>query len=281
MNFLAPIQRFFSLLQNLAQLKPLIARSQVELLMQTDRFQKSHRLAKYGYSIFSQSDEDGIIAEICRRLKLKSGFFVEFGVENGQECNTLALLTQGWQGVWIEPAAQHLANIKTTFAQEIAHHQLKINSSFITAENINQVFQACQVPKQFDLLSIDIDGVDFWVWQALTKYQPKVVVVEYNAHWGANYAWSVPYSPNFTWDRKSWYFGASLKALEILGKQKGYTLVGVNLFGTNAFFVKTSLLKNLFPGPHTTAYHWEPPRYMFQTRPGNPKKMAPLIKIDH
>jgi len=134
-----------------------------------------------------------------------------------------------------------------------------VKKEFITAENIESLFAKYQVPREFDLLSIDIDGNDFWVWQKI-GYRPRVVVIEYNAHFAPDLRRSIPYDPAFQW-RGTDYFGASLLAMKELGQSKGYTLVHCERTGANAFFVATDTLPQGFrPRPIEEIYR--PPNYL-------------------
>lgn len=124
----------------------------------------------------------------------------------------------------------------------------KIKKEFITAENINQLLQKYRVPREFDLLSIDIDSNDYWVWKAIDNYSPRVVVIEYNSCIPPNESKTIKYDPNARWDGTD-YFGASLLALAKLGKSKGYSLVYCESSGVNAFFVRNDLIKNYIGYP--------------------------------
>jgi hypothetical protein len=98
------------------------------------------------------------------------------------------------------------------------------------------------------LLSIDIDGNDYWTWEAITVVNPTIVVIEYNARFGASRSVTVPYRADFVRSRAHYsmiYYGASLTALWALGRRKGYSLVGCNSAGNNAFFVRQDLLGDL------------------------------------
>jgi len=177
--------------------------------------------------IFSQFGEDGIIDFIFSQIGTTNKFFVEFGVEDGSTCNTRYLLERkSWSGLMMDKRNNE-------------HTQIK--NEFITAENINELFAKYNVPKYFDLLSIDIDFNDYWVWKALTKYFPRVVVIEYNSSILPTESKVVQYDPNGRWDGTN-YFGASILALSNLGLSKGYTLVGCSQHGVNAFFVKKELI---------------------------------------
>ena len=117
------------------------------------------------------------------------------------------------------------------------------NREFVTAENINELLANYEVPEDFDLFSLDIDGNDYWVWEAL-KYQPSVVVIEYNAAIAMSESKTIPDDPAFSWSAhgRTSYYGASLLALKRLGERKGYVLVYAN--GVNVFFVRSSLVPN-------------------------------------
>ena len=145
---------------------------------------------------------------------------------------------------------------------------LKAQQAMVTAENIEELFEQLDVPQEFDLLNIDIDGNDYWVWQAVTRFRPRVVVIEYNATFGPEAEYVMPYRPDYLWDRSS-QTGASLKALERLVARKGYRLVGCNFTGVNAFFVRSDLAEGAFCPPHTAEYHWEPARYFVRFYSGH------------
>ncbi len=180
------------------------------------------------HKIYSQNGEDGVIEAIFATIGVTNQYFVEFGCEEGVECNTAHLLTQGWRGLMMDffgISKNPLADVK---------------KEFVTAENVNALFQKYGVPPHFDLLSIDIDGNDFWVWQNIV-YRPRVVIMEYNAHVPPHLSRTISYDPMFQWQGTD-YFGASLLALQRLGERKGYTLVYCESAGANAFFVANDAL---------------------------------------
>lgn len=218
------------------------------------------RLGHYEYRVYSQNGEDGIIAEILRRIGATNRFFVEFGSGDGDENNTVLLLSQGWTGVWMDGDHEAIQAAELHFSSEVKAGRLKIKETFITAENIQALFRQLGVPPEFDVLSIDIDRNDYYVWRKIEAYRPRTVVIEYNPLFPPALAWVIPYDPKATWDGSS-HTSASLKALEELGSSKGYKLVGCSLAGVNAFFVRADLVGDKFAAPFTAENHYEPARY--------------------
>lgn len=249
------------------------------------RYSEPRRLNRHEFKVFSQNGEDGALSEIFKRIGLTNKLFVEFGVGNGLENNTAWLLTQGWSGAWFEASAEHARTIEQGFAQPIERGQLHFQTAAVTAQNIEQLFGNARVPPEFDLLSIDIDGNDYWVWSGIKMYQPRVVVIEYNAMFPAEQEWVMAYNPIHKWEGDA-YFGASLRSLEMLGRSKGYSLVGCNFSGVNAFFVRNDLAKDLFLEPFTAGNHYEPARYfLIHRRPGHPRSyrffQTPPVPVIH
>lgn len=241
-----------------------------DYLYNNPKYSNSKRLNKAEYQVFSQNGEDGIIAEIFNRIGTTNKFFVEFGVENGLECNSTNLLYKQWKGLWIEGSDKHSADISSRFKDMIATGQLTLKNKFINAENIESIFKSADVPAELDMLSIDIDYNDYYVWQAITNYSPRLVVIEYNAIYRPDTHFVVPYNASRTWDGTS-YFGASLLALQQLADEKGYCLAGCNFSGSNAFFVRKDLVGDKFEAPYTAENHYEPIRdYLYHTY-GHPR----------
>jgi hypothetical protein len=220
------------------------------------------RLLRFGFKMYSQCDEDGIIQEIFRRIGPGNRVFVEFGVETGIECNTAKLLIEGWRGLWLDGSEGNVAQIRSRFDSFFREGRLQAIQSFVTAENINALIQQGGVSGEIDLLSIDIDQNDYWVWQAIEVVRPRVVVIEYNATLRPPFSGVVPYDPAQVWNQSN-YFGASLEALVRLGRRKGYRLVGCSISGVNAFFVHEDCAGDHFLDPATAEEHYEPPRYFF------------------
>jgi hypothetical protein len=234
------------------------------------RYRDSRKLNHHEFQAFSQNGEDGIIAELFRRLGIKSRFFVEVGVGNGLENNTAFLLTQGWRGCWVEGDAGCHAQIRSHFRRPLSEGALKIANRFVTAENIEAIFSELTVPAEFDLLSLDIDRNTYHIWKALARFKPRVVVVEYNATFPPDVEWAAEYNAERSWNYTA-YFGASLKTYERLGESLGYALVGCDFSGTNAFFVRREERLELFAEPFTSENHYEPPRYWSVRREAHPR----------
>lgn len=195
--------------------------------------------------IFSQHGEDGIIKKIFDTIGTTNKFCVEFGVEDGRECNTRYLIEKGgWKYLHMDIDNYGLSTIK---------------KERITRENINDLFIKYNVPKNFDLLSIDIDYNDYWVWEAIGEFYPRIVVIEYNASIQANLSKVVPYQADFSGDGTN-FFGASLLALKKLGDRKGYSLLVCESFGANAFFIRKEEVKNYFLIKDLELVY-KPPRY--------------------
>lgn len=207
------------------------------------------RLENYGYKVYSQTDEDGIINEIFNRIGVTNKFFIEFGVQDGIECNCHYLLMQGWEGVFIEGNKDCCNKMNEYYNYLIYNNKLKVINAFITKENINDLISTTKAIdiKNIDLLSIDIDGNDYHVFKAIDVVNPRVVIIEYNVKFPPPVKWVMPYNPEHIWDGTENH-GASLESIVELAKEKGYELVATNINGVNAFFVRKELYnKDIFP----------------------------------
>ncbi|MFN2565740.1 MAG: hypothetical protein ABR499_12150 [Gemmatimonadaceae bacterium] len=240
-------------------------------LLATPRYASDpRRLNHFEAQVFSQNGEDGVIAEIFRRIGEADRTFVECGVGNGLVNNTTYLLQKGWRGAWFEANEASAVAIRRTFRQPLEDGQLTLARQRLTMENAAQAFRAAGVPREFDLLSIDIDRNTPFLWKGLAAFRPRVVVAEYNASFPPSDAWTVEYAEDGDWNR-TLYFGGSLKALEQLGAELGYALVGCETTGVNAFFVRSDLVGTSFSEPFTAEHHYEPPRYYLVRTWGHPR----------
>lgn len=210
---------------------------------------KVERLADWEFQVFSQWGEDGIIQQLTRAVPVDRPIFVEFGVQDYTESNTRFLLANNnWSGLVIDGNPKHVASIKRD--PIYWRYNLKAECAFIDRDNINNLIRGAGISGDIGLLSIDIDGNDYWVWEALTVVSPRILVLEYNAIFGAHAAVSVPYEASFERTRAHYsnlYWGASLAALVGLSTRKGYVFVGCNSAGNNAFFVRKDVLGALSP----------------------------------
>lgn len=236
------------------------------------RYRDPQRLLAHGMQYWSQNHEDGMIAEIFRRIGVTSKTFLEIGVGNGSENNTTALLAAGWSGWWIEGSPEDCRSISKRLAEmpKLAA-RLKLRESYIQPENIIKLLEDLGVPEEVDLFSLDIDLNTYHIWAALDKFRPRVVVVEYNAGIPPEVSWIHPFEPKGVWDLTQAQ-GASLKAYELLGRKRGYSLVGCDITGANAFFVRDDLRANHFAPPFTAENHYEPTRYFLTYRFGHASK---------
>jgi len=231
------------------------------------------RLERHGWKVYSQNDEDGILAEIFRRIDVQHRSFVEFGCGDGMENNTLYLLSQGWRGLWIDGSESNAATIGRAYAPLIASRLLQFSHGFVTRDNINELIAAASLGPEVDLLSIDLDGNDYHVWEAISAVRARVVVMEYNAKFRPPNDWCMAYDAAHEWTKTD-FMGASLAALTRLGEARGYQLVGCNIIGVNAFFVRRDLAGDKFAAPATAEYLFQPPRYelgfCFRLQAGHP-----------
>lgn len=201
-------------------------------------------LTSVEFRVWSQWGEDGIIEWLVQQLPMVKPRFVEFGVENYREANTRFLLrNRNWRGLIMDANDTFMRQVRL---EEISwKHDLAAMTAFIDRENINKILSSGNFRGEVGLLSIDIDGNDYWVWEKLDVIDPSIVICEYNAVFGDVHAISVPYDPKFdrtTAHSSNLYWGSSIRALEHLANQKGYELLGTNSAGCNAFFLRNDLV---------------------------------------
>jgi len=199
----------------------------------------SNALRANEYGVFSQSGEDGIIQFLLRHIEIEKRIFVEFGVEDYTEANTrFLLINNGWSGLVFDGSSDNIAKVKKN--KVYWKYNLKATQAFVTKDNINGILSDNGIVGEIGLLSIDIDGNDYWVWRAIDVINPVIVVIEYNHRFGKDLAVTIPYDESFVRGQRSpvIYSGASLRALYLLAESKGYSFVGCSSSGINAFFVR-------------------------------------------
>lgn len=274
------VQRLEALEREAGAIRSLLAEEYVTRnMVENPRYSaESGRLNRFEWQTYSQRGEDGILAEIFRRIGGGHRYFVEFGAGGGQQNNTMLLLTAGWKGAWIEGDPSFARAIRRRFRPWIESGQLALERAIVSTENVEELFTKLGVPTEFGLLSIDVDGNDYWLWRAIERWRPKVVVIEYNAVFPPPVRWVMKHQPEFGW-RGTSYFGASLESLEHLGNEKGYCLVGCTFSGVNAFFVRDDLVEGRFEPPYTAAHHYEPVRYELAMPSGHPRGFGEFERL--
>lgn len=219
------------------------------------------RLEHFGFKMYSQSDEDGILEEIFKRIGIKSKIFVDFGAETGEENNSRYLLEQGWTGLWIESLPEYAQTIRNNQQKAINEGRLKFIEAIVTAENINSLIATAGITGEVDFLSVDIDSNDYYVYDAISVIQPRVVCLEHNHNYPPPMEWIMPYNPNYRWVSGSNYFGASIASFDKLARSKGMVLVGCGLYSANGFYIRQDLVSEAFSLPLTSARFFNPLNY--------------------
>jgi hypothetical protein len=213
------------------------------------------------FRIFSQFGEDGIIQHLTDHVRIENEVFVEFGVEDYSESNTRFLVAKdNWRGLIIDGGTSHIEFLRSSGLGW--RHELDAVSAFIDRDNINDLITGAGISGDIGVLSIDIDGNDYWVLERITSVAPRILVVEYNSIFGSEHAVTIPYDPHFARSEahsSNLYWGASLAALTRVANAKGLALVGGNSAGNNAFYVRRDLLGALPEA--SVAAAWAPSRF--------------------
>jgi hypothetical protein len=212
--------------------------------------------AACGFKVYSQADEDGILEELCRRLGLERGHFIEIGCGDGRENNSHYLLLKGWRGIWVDGSTENIAAIRAALPPA---KRLRVVEHMVTRDNVASIPAAADSPKfgELDLFSVDVDGNDLAIALAAVKaWSPKVVIGEYNAKFPYSMKMEVAYNPSHAWNGDD-YHGASLAAW--VEQLQPYRLVACNLAGTNAFFVREDLADRCADYPPDRLY--QPARF--------------------
>jgi hypothetical protein len=197
-------------------------------------------LNKYRKKIYSQSGEDGIIEKIFEEIGVEKGWYCEFGAGDGHWIsNTKNLREKGWDGVLIEGDPKSFENLHKNFSE---NESVSVIQSYISCEPgecLDDLLSGTKIPKDFDILSIDIDGNDFWIWKSLKNYNPKLVVVEYNSNYNSEDSLVIEYDRNHRFGMDN-YYSATVEAFNRLADEKGYSLVAFTP-GLNLFFCRKDL----------------------------------------
>ncbi|MCF7996962.1 MAG: hypothetical protein K9L32_04140 [Chromatiaceae bacterium] len=277
-EFTGMIKKIFRNLRDLNKIEQTVIQSEIERIRRA-YITNSKSLIPYGRKSYSQNDEDGIIEEIFDRIGYTNKKFIEIGIGDGLENNTLALLIGGWSGLWVDMNYRSINKIIATWRSLIDQKKLIAVASKVNIKNINKIIFDSGVFGEIDLLSIDIDGNEIYVLDAIQGVSPRCIVVEYNAKLGPKLEYCMPYSEEHMWDGSD-DFGSSLKYLEIFMASRNYSLVGCNITGANAFFVRSDLLQDSFISPYTSEVHYQPPRYYLSGyASGHPASFKSISRI--
>ena len=206
-------------------------------------------IQKAEFKVFSQFGDDGIIQFLINYLEIEEKSFIEFGVENYSESNTrFLLMNNNWRGLIMDASTSNVQYITNT--GYYWQHELTAKPLFVTKENINAFISDNGYNGAVGLLSIDIDGNDYWIFKEIDVIKPIIVIVEYNAVFGSDKAWTIPYDEKFTRTEKHFsnlYWGSSILSLCDVAAEKGYIFIGTNSAGNNAYFVRKDKSKGLIP----------------------------------
>ncbi|MEO1230604.1 MAG: hypothetical protein AAFZ18_17040 [Myxococcota bacterium] len=231
-------------------------------------------LAAAEHRVFSQNGEDGVLAALFDRLGAGRRTFVEFGIQDGREGNAVLLAdVAGWSGLFLEPDPSHFAALEAKYRLCPRVHT---RSDRITSASLDPILREVGLFDDLDLLSIDVDGDDYWIWRG-SAVRPRVLVIEYNASLRLDPIVQPPHAE--PWDGTC-AVGASLETLARLGKAKGYGLVHAELAGVNAFFVREDLLSQAGLRACSAAEVYRPPNYGLEGRQHPEAERPDWVRVD-
>jgi hypothetical protein len=216
-------------------------------------------LQQQEWSVYSQHGEDGVIQALLQRIPVQHRFVVEFGAYDGIYMSNSRYLIerQDWNAFLIEADPRFYHALEKLYRD---HPRVKIKHSFVTEENINRLFREAGVPRDLEVLSIDVDGPDYYLWRALTEFEPRIVVVEYNSSIDAETEYVIPEDKVFEWGGTA-REGASLRAFYNLGLEKGYQPIYSELYGANLFFVHRDIADHFNLEGITPEALYQPPQF--------------------
>jgi len=244
-----------NLLQNLGwAINTVLMRSESQMLLEgkilAEKVKSKKRIKSLNeveFKVFSQFGDDGIIQWLVNNLDIPNKTFIEFGVEDYRESNTrFLIMNDNWSGFVMDGDQQNVSRIVNS--EYYWKHELFTKCAFIDCSNINDLIASCPFDKDIGILHIDLDGNDYWIWKEINIISPIILILEYNSVFGINRAISVPYDSGFMRTKAHYsnlYWGASLRALHTLSTDKGYSLIGCNSAGNNAYFVRNDKLNDV------------------------------------
>lgn len=220
--------------------------SQGRILTELNRAKSPAELRECEFRVFSQFGEDGIIQKLISTIPIPNKMFIEFGVEDFLESNCrFLMMNDNWRGFVVDGSERWISAVRQH--DWFWKYDLNARCAVISRDNINAELLRSGFPSDIGVLSIDVDGIDYWLVEALSAYSPRILIVEYNSVFGSERKISVPYDPAFSRRARHFselYYGASLGALEFIAAKKGYSLVGTESAGVNAFFVRNDLMNH-------------------------------------
>ncbi len=229
----------------------LVIKNQYKALGRQDM--SKYSFSEVGFRRYSQNTEDGILLFIFSLIGVTNKLVLEICAGDGIECNAANLIiNHGWHAVLFDGDEERQQVGKTYYSKhpDTFTFPPRFVHAWITRENINSLITENGVSGEIDLLSLDLDGNDYWIWDAITAVNPRVVVAEIQCIWGSDKAVTIPYAADFKTKYINGfgvYSGASLPAFVKLAKKKGYRFVGLEKFGFNAFFIRQDIAPDLFP----------------------------------
>lgn len=205
---------------------------------------RGFRSLEFENTVYSQAGEDGILQRLFEVIPPTRRFAVEFGAsESSHLSNVHALVVRhGWSALLIEGDEERARRLK---ARYLGFSSVRAVQSWVYPANVELLFEENDVPRDLDLLVIDIDSNDYYVWRAIREFRPKVVVIEYNGLFAPPQKMVIRFDPRTYWNERDFHFGASIQSLYELGQSKGYELVAANFRGINLFFVDRPLYPRL------------------------------------
>jgi hypothetical protein len=221
--------------------------------------------SEFEHQTFSQNGEDGILIEILNRIGSANNRFLELGSGDGTENNTKILLELGWKGLWVDGEKENCTRAKYGNERHVKSGSLEVKHSLVTIENINQILE--EFENDIDVLSIDLDLNTYHLWEAInSSLCARVVIIEYNGFFPSDSDWVAEYRSDERWEGGI-EMGASLSSISKLSKEKGYRLIGCEVTGTNAFFIREELAEVHFPESKNTGKFFKPARPYLTNNP--------------
>lgn len=229
---------------NLAKMQEALGRIERRQIQSLSDKLSSGNIQDNEFQVFSQWGEDGIIQALVCEIEIERKVFVEFGVQDYTEANTrFLLINNNWSGLVMDSSPECIQYIKQD--QIYWRYNLKAECAFIDKDNINELLINNGITGDIGLLSVDVDGNDYWIWEAIHCISPRIVICEYNGLFGNHRKVTIPYEKSFARDKAHFsnlYYGASIAALHHLAEIKGYALLGSNSAGNNLFFLRNDLI---------------------------------------